>query len=207
MARRPQSYTRRAPVREPYDYVLIVCEGAKSEPSYLRALQAAYRLSNANIEITPADGTDPMSVVRYAEARMAPYDRVYCVFDRDGHANYDEAVRRVRESAAGRTGKLLAVTSWPCFELWLLLHFRYSTAAFVATGRQSSCDKAVSELKGHLPKYAKGYRSAYAETAHLLETAIEHGKRLERHCLECGAANPATKVHVLIEYLIGLKKP
>ena len=33
--RGPESYKRRGPVREAYDYVLIVCEGAKSEPNYL----------------------------------------------------------------------------------------------------------------------------------------------------------------------------
>lgn len=205
MPRRPDSYARREPKREPYDYVLIVCEGSKSEPSYLRALRTAYRLSNANIEITPADGTDPMSVVRYAEARMEPYDRVYCVFDRDGHANYDEALRHVKDSKAGRAGKLAAITSWPCFEVWLLLHFRFSTAAFVAMGRRSSCDRAVNELKEHLPKYAKGYASVYADTSHHLATAIAHGKRLEKYCSDCGSDNPATKVHVLVEYLIGLK--
>jgi hypothetical protein len=71
------SYARRGPVREPYDRVLIVCEGKKTEPYYFGGLRLHYRLSSANIEITPANGTDPMSIVSFAEARLDEYDRAF----------------------------------------------------------------------------------------------------------------------------------
>ena len=81
---------RRSPRREPYDRVLIVCEGEKTEPNYFRELCAHYRLSTANIEVTQGEGNDPVSVVRTAkrlqksETRQGErYDRIYCVFDRD----------------------------------------------------------------------------------------------------------------------------
>jgi len=37
-------YVRRGPEREPYEYVIIVCEGKKTEPNYLNGLRVAYRL-------------------------------------------------------------------------------------------------------------------------------------------------------------------
>ena len=81
---------RRSPRREPYDRVLIVCEGEKTEPNYFRELCAHYRLSTANIEVTQGEGNDPVSVVQTAkrlqksETRQGErYDRIYCVFDRD----------------------------------------------------------------------------------------------------------------------------
>lgn len=37
--------------REPYDVVLIVCEGSKTEPAYFTALKNELRLSSANISI------------------------------------------------------------------------------------------------------------------------------------------------------------
>jgi len=37
--RRPESYRRLSPQREPYDYVLIVCEGEKTEPNYFYGLR------------------------------------------------------------------------------------------------------------------------------------------------------------------------
>jgi hypothetical protein len=107
----------------------------------------------------PADGTDPMTIVSFAEdeASRETYDSIYCVFDRNGHANYDAALRRIANSKQGKTGKLTAITSWPCFEFWILLHFRYSSAAFIATPGESACDKVVGQVRRHLVDYSKGY--------------------------------------------------
>src|SRR5438046_534285 len=138
MARYATSYRRGAPIRDAYDVVLIVCEGGKTEPNYLDRLRVVRGLSNANIRITPADGTDPLSVVRFAEKQSAlsQYDRVFCIFDRDEHATYDAALQRVAQLGE----KFSAITSWPCFEVWLLLHFVYSTAP-------CSRDAAYTEIR------------------------------------------------------------
>ncbi|MGO9638098.1 MAG: RloB family protein [Terracidiphilus sp.] len=202
-------YARRGPVREPYDYVLIVCEGKKTEPNYLQGLKAAYRLSNANIKVLHPDATDPMSIVTFAEGelRREGYDRAYCVFDRNGHANYDEAVRRVADSEAGRAERLCAATSVPCFEVWLLLHFCFSAAPFTATGALSACDRVLRELRKHLPDYSKGQANAYDLLVDRLDMAITHAKRLEIQNERSGASNPATGVHRLVQYLRELKQP
>jgi RloB-like protein len=134
--RPPDSYKRRGPQREPYDYVLIVCEGEKTEPGYFRGLRQAYRLSSANIEITHPNATDPVNIVRFTEARLVAggFDRAYCVFDRDNHTNHDEALQMVTQSENGKQKRLFAITSVPCFELWVLLHFRYTSSAFNKVG-------------------------------------------------------------------------
>ncbi|MGL4448682.1 MAG: RloB family protein [Shewanella sp.] len=92
MTRQPRSsrdLKRPQAKREPYDRVLIVCEGSKTEPTYFNELKAHYGLSSANIAITPANGSDPMSVVNLAKQQQQKerkqgdkYDRVYCVFGR-----------------------------------------------------------------------------------------------------------------------------
>ena len=77
---------RSEPTKKESDRVLIVCEGAKTEPAYFRRLREVYRLSSANIYVTPANGSDPDSVVAFAEEQLEKnYDRIYCVFDRDNH--------------------------------------------------------------------------------------------------------------------------
>jgi hypothetical protein len=204
--RNAKSYARREPVREEYDYVLIVCEGQKTEPFYLQDLRSFYRLSNANIEITPASGSDPMSIVRFAEDRAGEgYDRMFCVFDRNGHANYDQALRRVRDSALGQAGKLTAITSWPCFEFWLLLHYGYRSAAFEAAGGRSPCENAIRALLAHFPGYAKGHKTVFADLHDKMEAAIGHARRLANDNAQTGSTNPATLMHELVEYLRGLK--
>src|SRR3954462_14274087 len=61
------SFARTKGKREAYDYVLIVCEGTKTEPCYLRELQRVLRLSNANIKVLDRrHGSDPMSVLNAA---------------------------------------------------------------------------------------------------------------------------------------------
>jgi RloB-like protein len=199
------SYARRGPVREPYDRVLIVCEGKKTEPYYFTGLRLHHRLSSANIEIMPANGTDPLSIVSFAEARLGDYDRAFCVFDRDGHQNYDTAVAKVAQSAEGRIGKLVTITSWPCFEFWILLHFAYSTAPFNRAGGKSPCERVISKLSAHLPGYQKGLNNVFALLAPKTANAIQNGQRLQRENARTGSINPATRVHELVQYLVGLK--
>lgn len=214
MARRkPRSaraFRRRGPSREPYDVVLIVCEGEKTEPEYLRGLQKFHRLSNANITIVPGDGNDPVSIVNHAldayRKAGGDFNRVYCVFDRDGHANYQQALDLVANSPLGRKGKLFAITSVPCFEIWVLLHFVYTTAAFVAAGGRSACDNVIGAIRGHMPEYQKALTGVFAQLQSRLEVALTHGNRLAQHNGDTGSHNPATRIHELVTYLMELKK-
>jgi RloB-like protein len=199
------SYARRGPVREPYDRVLIVCEGKKTEPYYFRGLRLHYRLSSANIEIVPADGTDPLSIVSFAQTRLGDYDRAFCVFDRDGHQNYDAAVAKVARCAEGQAGKLVAITSWPCFEFWILLHFNYSTAPFNRAGGKSSCERVISKLNAYLPIYQKGLKNIYDLLAPKTAAAILNAKRLQRENARTDSTNPSTRVHELVQYLVDMK--
>lgn len=206
--RRAQSYARRAPTKDPYDTVLVVCEGRKTEPNYLNGLKAAYRLSSANVMVTNAPGTDPMTIVTHTESKMAEdeYDRVFSVFDRDTHPNFNEAILRVRQSVRGRAGTWKAVTSTPCFELWLLLHFRYSTAPIVQTGQRSAGDMAERELRTFLPNYNKADGAIYERIAVMTEVGLDNALRLSKHNRTSGSDNPATDVHTLVDYLRNLKQ-
>lgn len=208
--RAASAYRRKEAVREPYDVVLIICEGEKTEPAYLKGMQSAYRLSSANITIVAGDGNDPVSIVMHAfeEHRRADeiYDRVFCVFDRNGHANYREALDRIAASAIGREGKLQAITSVPCFELWILLHFAFSTAPFVAAGGRSACDNVISAVRTQMPEYDKALPDVFERLQPQLDTALTNGGRLAQHNRETGSENPATKVHELVKYLRELKK-
>jgi hypothetical protein len=206
-----KSYKRQPASREPYDYVLIVCEGSKSEPNYLKKLRNSYRLSNANIEITPADGSDPMSIVVFGKEKAEiaikaglPYDRIYFVFDRDAHQNYNEAIQFINN--LNDYGKLFAITSWPCFEIWVLLHFVDTTSPFDKVGKRSACDMVIQKIKDSYSNYQKGDPNLYDVLKEKMESAIKHAKRLEKHNKETASKNPSTKMHHLIEYLINLKQ-
>ncbi len=100
---------------------------------------------------------------------------------------------------------MFAVTSIPCFEIWILLHFSYSTAPFTAVGDQSACQRALNEVRRHFPEYAKNLKDMYDKLADKTSTALTHAGRLTKHNKTSRSSNPATAVHELVGYLRGLK--
>lgn len=201
---------RRVGKREPYDIVLIVCEGAKTEPNYLNGLKSDLGLSNANIKILDEDhGSDPLSVVNFAIEYYQGdpiYDRIYCVFDKDGHSTYQPALDLIRSDPLKQKEKLFAINSVPCFEIWLLLHYGYSTKAYKKAGNQSPCDLVIKDLKAKIPDYAKHYRGIYETVSDKTEAAIKHAKQLAKHNNQVDSDNPSTLLYDLVEYLKGLKE-
>lgn len=198
---------RREPRREPYDRVLIVCEGEKTEPNYLRELCSRYRLSSANIEVTPGEGNDPVSVVRTAgrlqkiEKRQGErYDRVFCVFDRDEHTNYTAACELAKNE------KVHIARSNPSFEYWLLLHFEYTRAPFQRTGGRTAAQNCERTLKHHLPAYSKGMRGLFQRLLEDLPEAKTRSARALADSLLTGEENPSTEVHELVDFLQKIKE-
>jgi len=206
-ARHRRSYDRRAPNREPYDTILIVCEGEKTEPNYFKGLITACRLSGARIKVMHPPATDPMSLVQFGETQLGNHDRVFCIFDRDGNdEGFRQAVRKIENSEAGRAGRFHAITSVPCFELWVLLHFRYTAAPFTAVGRASACQRVLNAVREHLPDYAKGDGEIYRWIEPRTNAALRHANRLEAERAGAAFDNPSTRMHRLVEYLRTLKQ-
>lgn len=206
-ARAAESISRKMAKRAPYDLVLIVCEG-KTEDHYFSGLRNTLRLSNANIVIAEKNkGSDPLSVVKSAIEKFNKdpvYDCVYCIFDRDKHATYAPALDKIRSTRLKKGATIHAITSIPCFELWLLLHYVYTTRSFTAAGDRSNCELVVSEINHHIPYYQKGSKTIFATVVDKMDIAITNAKMLENYHKTSGADNPSTKVHELVEYLQNL---
>lgn len=165
-------------------------------------------LSRANIVICGEEcGSDPLSIVEYAQERLkedSGYDRVFCVFDKDSHTTYDEAVDRAKRKP-GKKWK--AIKSVPCFEYWVLLHFKMTTKPFSKAGKRSACDRVVTEVKKELRQYQKGMRGLYALIGDKTDTAIANAKAAMVEAQKAGTDNPSTEMHLLVEYLRSLKDP
>lgn len=206
--RKAELLRRQRATKAPYDVILIVCEGAKTEPNYFTELKKAFRLSNANVRIC-GRGSDPLSVVDFAikTFRCEPeFDRVYCVFDRDRHTTYNAALDKVKRTRLGKGSKIFAIPSVPCFEFWLLLHFAYTTRPFDAPAGDSICAKVIEELINHLPAYQKGDHDIFNKIQDKLDNAITNARSVEQYHQTSGTDNPSTRVHSFVEYLRDLKK-
>jgi hypothetical protein len=141
-AKKADKLAREKNRRASYDKVLIVCEGEKTEPNYFNELIEHYEINSANVAIDGSCGSSPRSVFKRAEQlykseerKGAPFDRVYCVFDKDSHETYEETMQKI----ATKRPKNIYYTavSIPSFEYWLLLHFNYTTKPYTATEKLS----------------------------------------------------------------------
>ena len=204
--RKPRQHvSRRRPEREPYDRVLIVCEGSKTEPKYFQGLVDRHRLSTANIVVTGIGEAPTQIVQRAKELRQKEqslgekYDSVYCVFDRDEHSSFDQACAVANES------NLKLARSWPCFEFWLLLHFRFTRAPYTRSGRRSPAENCIHDLRIKLPAYNKAMRGIFADLECYLEDAKKNARLALADAVTTNECNPSTEIHELVCYLQSLK--
>lgn len=199
-ARRPG---RRPPFRDPKPIILIVCEGEITEPEYFEGFWRACQNPRVTVKIADDHGV-PKTLVEIAKelknealARAKQecddnlaFDSVWCVYDVDDHPNLHEA----REMAA-KNGIELAISN-PCFELWLLLHFRDNP------GMQHR-DKLAQLLKKFDPAYDKHVDYATYEAGY--EDAVTHARRMNQSAENRGdfGGNPSTRVYLLTEQIRG----
>lgn len=208
-ARKTGRLKRRKARRAPYAKVLIVCEGEKTEPSYFKGLNDHYGLNSANVEIN-GEGKDPLGIYHYAKRRFGeekaagdPFDHVYCVFDKDTHAHYADAVSTIEQAVPADT--FYAITSVPCFEYWLLLHFIASTKPYAGTPDKSAGKQVETELRNYIPDYAKGHQGIFAKLVSQLDFAKANAARTLAIAGGNGTDNPSTHVHELVTFLQQIK--
>lgn len=183
---------------KPGNLVFIVCEGAKTEPTYFKYLKRRWRAHGITI-CGEECGSDPRSVVAFAvrakkdrirdAKRGGPlaYDQVWCVFDRDHHANIDQALDMAQAH------DIRIALSTPCFEVWLILHFSYSTMPY------NDCADVIGHLNGHLESPYDKSAMPMTELFPFLDTAVTNARRLRANNKATETDNPLTDVDKLIE--------
>lgn len=206
-----RDFKRKKSSRSGQPKILIVCEDSKSGAYYFEDLKKDFGLTAVVVEGERC-GSAPISVVDFAISEYDKsknedrFDRVYCVFDGDKPHECAPALRKIEAQKPINT--FFAITSTPCFEFWLLLHFSYTTAAFSTKGNKSPCDCAVKQLRADdkLPEYGKNKRETYRLTKEKLPDAVKNAKRLAQENLVTQSIDPQTNIHELIEYLQSIKR-
>lgn len=206
---------RRAPIKEAYDRLLIVCEGSKTEPNYLEEIRREFKLASTRVRVQPGSfGTGPLQVVEFAEHLFLQgdpnknilardFDCVYAVFDRDDHETYHAALSKMTSlnrrfmNNEKRKVSFEAIASVPCFELWLLLHFEDVQAPIDRT-------QVYERLKGYLPAYDKGQSGYWASIKPKLSLAIDRAKIRQNLSTAHDGVQPYTDMDRLVQKLIAL---
>ena len=171
-----------------------------------------YGLNSANIEICGECGSDPLSIFKYAKQRYREewdagdaFDKVFCVFDKDTHPQYQEALQAI--AAQNPRDTFIAITSVPCFEYWLLLHFIYTTKPYSPLPGNSAGAQVLADLREYMPDYEKGQKAVFVELTGQLDFAINNAQRALLAAERSGTDNPTTHVHELVDFMRTIKNP
>lgn len=204
--------------------ILVVCEG-QTEGDYIRHLRKLWGIEEKihlidaeqhiciktfeEIQKKPPDigkaeyGSSPISVVNYAIAvaekrktPFKPYQHIYCLFDKDDPKKFAEACNPTKPI---RGGKVIKITSVPCFEYWLLLHFEKVDAPL------KSVDNTIARLKNTgLNDYSRDNKRIDKNRFTLLsadkgiENATKWSKELFETVKQLGTDDPTTKMFDLM---------
>lgn len=178
-------------------------EGRKTERRYFEAFRQHHRLSTTEIRVE--SGGTPSALVRTAidlrdaarrEARAAKdpliaYEGVWCVCDVDEHND----LPRARDQAQANAIEM--AVSNPCFELWVILHFRPQNAALSRANARRTCQELIPGYDKLVP-FHDIWPSLPEACARATELNVRHG----RNGTEGG--NPSTRVHELVANLTDL---
>lgn len=181
--------------------ILVSYEGKnKTEKIYFNNF--CNRENDFIIQILPGNETDPVNLVKQTIQKknelgldLDADDRAFCIFDTDTKMQKEKQIIEAINLASKYNIKI--VTSCPCFEVWLLLHYEYTTGYL-------DNDSVISKLRKHNDKYEKNY-NIYPEIKTYINTAIENAKKLEKFQLENNReknsvkANPHTNIYEIIE--------
>ena len=195
---------------------LIVTEGLKTEPNYLKALRQRLQLSEVDVEIIHPSGTDPKTLTDKAmrlrdkrrheahkDSWLVDYDEVWVVFDleAENHPRRQQAREAMDRNRTDTKGIRFAYSN-PSFEYWLLLHETYTTAPFADS-------QAVKQrLKQYWKDYDKG-ETPSLEFIGKAPTAVTNAVRCRKHHASApgGSGNPSTEVDKLVRSLNGATRP
>ena len=212
MARKAKSsrqQRRRAPKYEPRDHILIVCEGTKTEKHYFEDARQAIGVQRgqAIVEVESGAGSNPKNIVETARKLKAKamqegnaFSSIYCVFDHDEHAHFSESIDRAESL------RMKSITSVPCFEYWILLHFCDHNAPYVRVGDRSPCACCLRDVQKQWSDYEKSYKSLYTVLNPQLANARQRAERRITAAQADGSDNPSTEIHRLLDAMEALKE-
>ena len=202
MVRRATRRQKGRYTRKRKQVILIATEGDnKTEKTYFHDFNG--RVQTISIVFADGNSTDPVKIVKdaiqSAKKRGIDFDygdKVYAVFDTD--FNKEEQITEARKTA--RENNMELILSNPCFEVWILQHFRFSTRGY------NSNDDVIAELINRWPDYRKSIGS-FRYVSDRTEIAIENARKLidfhndinPRTDIE--RRNPSTDVYKLVEMI------
>lgn len=183
--------------------ILIVTEGSETEPLYFEQIKRKYKLKDNVIFIYPAENSSPRDVLKTAKDKNSidDFDKVFCVFDKDTHDTYDEVVLKITNDK--KLVKFTAVTSVPCFEFWLILHYKATAKPYYTSDKNKASKNALKDLQKIDPMYSKNNKNYFEAIVERTDIAIKNADIVSKQVL---GDDPSTKIPTLINEIKELSR-
>ncbi len=191
--------------RERKKIIVVGTEGNnKTEISYLRYIEK--KQNDYHFIFAAGNDTDPASIVRNTikkardeEISQKNGDMAISLFDLDLDKTKEIQLNEAKGLADSK--KINIYTSNPCFEIWYIEHFGYTSKPFY------NSTEVIRSIKKFIPEYTKNMKD-YDYIYPLTRNAITNCIQLEEHHRKSGTAsmpefcNPQTEVHRLVQIIL-----
>lgn len=183
--------------------ILLSAEGDnKTEYLYF----SRFRSDAVNIRFARGNDTDPLHLVNnlindYKDLEMDSKlgDAAFCVVDGDLSAVQENNIAKAEKKLMKINGTM--IVSNPCFEVWFLCHFDFSTRQFAPS------QEVIEALRKHIPDYTKSHKNIYGFLEGEMNTAVSNAKQLEKYHIRMKNpirrydCQPRTDVYKVIEFI------
>ena len=199
MQRKSERFSRGGSKFKQQPRILVVCEDSRSSRDYINDLRK--RFAVPNVKVDHFGDTSPKKIISEAIKRGKSYEYVYCVLDADVFET--EGFDPVVSIPKAHRERVVVVASSPCFEYWLLLHFKRTRKSFTS----SSVIKALCK-EHEMSEYTKGgiHECLDALFDNML-VAISNAASVRHQNERDGSKSPMTDMDLFIEALKSLVAP
>ena len=194
--------------RQRKSVILLAAEGNnKTERLYF----GAFADERCNIRFAKGNDTDPLHLAnsllneyKRLELDSELGDSVFCLVDGDLSSQQEKRILQAENKLSKICGVM--IVSNPCFEIWFLCHYGFSTKQF------SSGQEVIETLKQYIPDYSKGKKNMFDLLQEKTINGLANAKRLEHYHLTAGNnikqydCQPRTDVYKVVEQILKQKQ-
>lgn len=203
MVKRIKKVVKGKVTRERKKIIVIGAEGNnKTEVLYFRELEK--KQNKYHCIFAHGTETDPVNIVRNTirkaheeELSFRDGDKAISIFDLDVDDSKQAQLKKAKDNA--EKANVDIATSNPCFEVWYLEHFGYTSKPF------ASSTAVVRELEKKIPGYRKNtcnFEVLYPKT----KEAISNCEKLDMYHAGNNAtgefANPRTDIYKVVRVIV-----
>lgn len=181
--------------------ILILTEGYSEEIYFTELIRI---LSLNTVTCRKSVSTSCKGILREAEQEILKFKDsddeltyIFCIFDLDTVRDRSHLEILAKINSSGLT--IIPIYTFPCIEIWFLLHYECNSRPFHSKGKKSIGDTVKSYfINKYAPEYTETNEVIIKHLASQYDVAMHNSIRLYEQQAQVKTNNPITNIHALI---------